>query len=100
MSIETDATRLAMIKAVGGEQFDSGRPDYFWGVFAREFAEGVAGDQVVEIRQTSIECRTSDVAAHRLVKDSVITRVSDGAQYRVKRFEDDGTGMTTVILRA
>jgi hypothetical protein len=100
MSIETDATRLAMIKAVGGEPFDAGQPDSLWGVFNRAYAEGIAGAHAVESRRPMIECRTSDVALHGLVKDSVIRRVADDTTFLAKHFEPDGTGMTVIVLKA
>lgn len=100
MAIETDATRLAMIKAVGGEEFDSGCTESLWGVFDRESVEAIVGDHVVRTYRPRLECRTADVETHGLVKGSVLKRVSDGRQFAVKDFEDDGTGMTVIILGA
>lgn len=89
--IESDATRLRMIKAVGGVlvRHDSGS---FWGVFEREFVE--VGE--VESRGPVLTARTSDVQS--LPKDTILDVC--GAEYRIKRHEPDGTGMTLVILRA
>lgn len=96
---ETDADRLAMIQAVG-EQFDTGKAVKLSLIFDREFIEQSLGVLTNEGRKPLGLARTSDVALHELVKDSVITRDSDGAKYAVKRFEPDGTGMTLLVLSA
>lgn len=96
---ETDADRLGMIQGVGGEEFDTGYPEKLWGVFGNAFLAAEAGAHSAEVRRPVIECRTSDVALHGLVKRASITRDADGAQYVVDRFEPDGTGMTTIVLR-
>jgi hypothetical protein len=90
--IESDATRLRMIKAVGGVlvRHDAGT---FWAIFDREFALSVDG--VVESRQPVITARTSDVSA--LAKDTVLTICDEN--FRIKRHEPDGTGMSVVVLK-
>jgi hypothetical protein len=95
---ESEADRLAMVQAVGGEEFDTGRPTSLLGVFDREAEQNFVGDHVVETRVPTLTCRSSDVAAHDLKKGSAITRVSDGSAFRVQRLEDDGSGMTTIRL--
>lgn len=87
-----------MIKSAGGEEFDTGAAQHLWAVFDRAFLEQPVGSQTVETRKPMLTCRTSDVAAHSLVKQSVIRRVADDKSYRVVRFEDDGTGVTVVVL--
>lgn len=90
--MESDADRLAFVKSLGGQlvRHDAGQ---FWAVFDREFSLSVDG--VVESRAPALTARTSDVDA--LVKDMVLAVGED--EYRVKRLEPDGTGITTVILR-
>lgn len=100
MQIESDATRLLMIKAVGGEPFSTGRPEKLWGIFDREYEESAVGEFVVANRRTIIQCRESDVDLHELVKNSSITRDADGRTYSIADLEHDGTGMTVVVLRA
>jgi hypothetical protein len=88
-----------MLKAVGGEEFDSGYTENLWGVFDREHALAFAGEHTSSIKRVTLQCRSSDVAAHSLVKDSVLRRVSDDASYRIRELEPDGTGMTVLVLR-
>lgn len=90
--IESDATRLAMIKAVGGVliRHDSGS---FWAVFDSEFS--LSPDGSVESRQPVLNARTSDVQC--LPKDTILD--VSGKEYRIKRHEPDGTGMTLLLLR-
>lgn len=95
--IESDADRLALIQAVG-EQFDTGKPARMWAIFDEAYLESDLDRFTVANREPMLTCRTSDVAAHELVKQSKVTRVSDGSEYYVKDFEPDGTGMTVVRL--
>jgi hypothetical protein len=95
---ESDADRLAMIRAVG-EQFDTGKPTRMWAVFDEAYLESDLDRFTVANREPMLQVRTSDVALHELVKASKLTRVSDGSDYFVKDLEPDGTGMTLVRLR-
>lgn len=88
---ETDADRLAMIKSLGGQLIRHNEGE-FWAIFDREFVLLVEG---VESRQPVLTARTSDVAA--LPKEVVLDVCS--AEYRIKRHEPDGTGMSLVILK-
>lgn len=96
--VESEADRLALIKGVGGEQFDTGRTEMLWGIFDREYYDAVAGVQTIESRRPVITCRSSDVEAHELIKKSVIRRVADDQTFVVKRLEPDGVGMTILVL--
>lgn len=89
--MDTDADRLAMIKSLGGQlvRHVSGE---FWAIFDREFLLVIDS---VESRQPTLTARTSDVK--ELPKETVLDL--DGEQFRIKRPEPDGTGMTTVILK-
>ena len=103
VAIPDDATLLAVIRApgIGGEQFASGNhPNPFWGVLNRVREESIVGDRVVDNWRTELEMRSSDVALHRLVKGSVVTRLGDAATFVVKRFADDGAGMHVLVLGA
>lgn len=90
--IESDADRLASIKALGGllVRHPGGS---FWGLFDREFSLSVDG--AIESRQPAINARTCDVKD--MAKDTVFT--VDGEDFRLKRSEPDGTGMTLLILK-
>jgi hypothetical protein len=87
-----------MIQAVG-EELDTWKPTRMWAIFDRAYEESVLNELVVSNRRPLIYCRTSDVIIHELVKDSRIERVDDGSVWFVKDFEDDGTGVTVIVLR-
>lgn len=86
-----------MVQAVG-EPFTTSRPEKLWLIFDRDFIERQIGAFSIEGGKPVALGRTSDVALHELVKDSVITRDSDSKQYSVRRMEPDGTGMTLVVF--
>jgi len=89
---ESDADRLAMIQGLGGQLVLS--PDgEFWAVFERPSALSLDGS--VETRQPVLIARTADVEA--LTKDTPLSIGTE--EFRIKRLEPDGTGMTTIILR-
>ena len=93
--LESDADRLASIKALGGQlvHHDAGS---FWAIFENQYHEAGFNDgPSVETRQPVLTARTSDV--HALEKDALL-EVS-GEQFRFKRHEPDGTGMSLVFLR-
>lgn len=94
---ESEADRLALVRGVGGEEFDTGH-GMLWGIFDREYRDSVAGAFVVESSEPVIRCRTSEVVAHELIKKSVVRRVADDTTFVVKRLEHDGLGMTVVWL--
>jgi hypothetical protein len=96
---ESDADRLAIVRAVG-EPFSTSRPEKLWLIFDREFIEQTLGNLRNETGKPVALGRTSDMALHELVKESPITRDSDGMKYFVKRIEPDGTGMTLLLLSA
>lgn len=98
--IESEADRLASIKALGGEPFSTGNAEKLYAVFDREYLESDLSSHSVANRKPMLTCRTSDVAAHSLVKDSKVVRDSDGSAFFCSKFEPDGTGMTLVMLRA
>lgn len=99
MQFESDSLRLTGIKLGGGEEFDTGKPEPLIAIFDAEYVTVTVGDVVVESRSPALTaCRSSDVAAHGLIKNGVIRRRADNARYSIKRFEPDGRGMTVVIL--
>jgi hypothetical protein len=95
--IESEADRLGYLQAVG-EQFDTGKPTRMWAIFDRPTEDVLVAEITFAARRPVILCRTSDVIAHELVKQSKITRVSEAASFFVKEIEDDGTGMTFIAL--
>lgn len=88
--METEADRLASIKALGGRLIPC-ETTSFWAIFDREYASADS----VETKTSALTARTSDV--ENLPKDTVFT--IDGELYRIKRHEPDGSGMTALILR-
>lgn len=102
MNIFSDAALLSMLRAAKAENFETGYQSKLVAVFGPiDYLEVPAGDRLrVEGADPFIECRSSDIAAHRLIKQSPITRDADGAKFLVKRFEPDGHGMTRIILRS
>lgn len=90
--METESDRLAMIKSLGGQlvRHDAGQ---FWAIFDSEFALSIDGS--VESRQPALTARTSDVTD--LPKDAALS--TTGGDFRVKRSEPDGTGITVLVLR-
>ena len=99
MAIESDTDRLEMIRAVGsGATLKVGSRCYEI-IFDNEHL--LAGD--VEERSPVATMRSSDVARAELQKDTVVevfNPLDDSRKnYRVRRSEPDGTGMTLVILQ-
>lgn len=89
-----------MLKSLGAEEFDTGKPDYLWAVIEGEFNDPEISGIPVEGEIRWLECRLSDKAAHELVKGSPITRVSDGEQLYVLRFEPSrSSGFIVVRLK-
>lgn len=92
MEMESDADRLETIRALGGRLICLG-DSKVWAVFENGFFETVPG---VESRQPYLLCRTSDLpTAFQKETDIDI----DAEHFRVKRLEDDGTGLTRVMLK-
>lgn len=90
--IESDADRLAMIKGLGGQLVRHAGGE-FWAIFDRPSA--LSPDGAVETRQPVLQARSIDVDT--LTKDAPLSIGTD--EYRIKRLEPDGTGMTTIILK-
>ena len=90
--METDVDRLASIKALGG-QLVSHSEGSFWAIFDKEFVE--LSDGMVESTGPVLTARTIDVKD--LAKDAVLD--VGGQEYRIKRLEPDGTGMSRVMLK-
>jgi hypothetical protein len=90
--IESDADRLAAIKSLGGQliSHDSGS---FVAIFENDFVSVVEG--MVESRGPALTALSSDVKD--LPKDTVLT-IGD-VEYRIKRLEHDGSGMTVLLLK-
>lgn len=97
--LESEADRLAMVQAVG-EPFSTAKAEKLWLVFDREYLAQQLGEFTTDGRNPLALGRTSDIAQHELVKQSVITRDADGAKYSVKQFKPDGVGMTLLVLSA
>lgn len=90
--MESDADRLAMLQALGGRLIFLG-DSKVCAVFENGFFETTPG---VESRQPYLLCRTSDLPP-AFQKE---TDVDVGAEhFRVKRLEDDGTGLTRIVLK-
>lgn len=90
--LESDEDRLEMIKSLGGlviEHADGG----FWAYFDREYIQPFGA---VESKSTAITARTIDV--EHLPKDTVL-KVPGNGDWKLKRHEPDGNGMSVVHLR-
>lgn len=96
MYLESDADRLDMIKGLGGVEITGPGGQPFWAVFKFEFLESLNGPPV-EGRQPFLECRSSDVAALGIDKDTDVTVKSE--PYRVRRHEPDGEGWSLLLLK-
>jgi len=94
---QRDRSLLRQIKAagsVGGLFLVTHSEGSFWAIFDREAFLSIDGS--VESRNPALTAaRTSDVCD--LPKDAVLD--IGGAEYRIKRHEPDGTGMSLVILK-
>lgn len=93
----SEADRLDSLKAVGAEEFDTGRADRLWAVLEGEFNDPELSGVSIEGEIRWLECRLSDVAAHELVKGSRLTRVADGEELTVKRFEPSRSSGFTIV---
>lgn len=97
MPMETDADRLAMIRALGGVEFSTPR-GVIEAVFDEGYAEAALDGATAEGVQPYLTCRTADVVALALAKGVMLTfgeRV-----LRVVRHEPDGTGMSRIVVSA
>lgn len=90
--MESDADRLATIKALDGQLIQCDQGD-FWGVFERDFV--LSTDQVVESAHPVIQARTIDVAD--LPKDTLLKVGNE--EWRIKRHEPDGAGYTHLYVK-
>jgi hypothetical protein len=93
MSIESDAVRLAMLQAVGGQTILAVRGS-FTGVFGDEYL--AIGDGVADVESSGpvVTCRSSDVATLKIAKGDRLT--IGGAYYTVVGHRPDGTGITVL----
>lgn len=93
---DSDADRLAQIKALGGQLIQCGSLEC-WAIFDAAFSE-VLGDPSVETSSPALSAiRTSDVVALGIQKEVDIT--TSAGPFRVRRVEPDGTGMSIVLLK-
>jgi hypothetical protein len=90
---ETDADRLAMIKSLGGLAVPV-RGNNLWGIFDNGNVDVLS---MVESSGPSFNCRTSDVELLAIAKDDEVD--IKGEQFRVKKMDPDGTGMTLIHLK-
>ncbi|HYE70596.1 MAG TPA: hypothetical protein VD932_03635 [Aquabacterium sp.] len=93
--LETDADRLATIKALDGQLVTPDGGSKFWAVFDAEYVS-VLSDPPMESTSPALQCRTSDVESRQIVKDTEIQVGQD--LYRVHRHEPDGTGMSVLLM--
>ena len=96
--LESEADRLASIKALGGEPFSTGHAEKLIGIFDRPSVDSLGQVIAVKNRKPELLVRESDVAKHGLVAQSPITRDADGKTFACKYFDPDGTGMTVIAL--
>jgi hypothetical protein len=90
--MDTDADRLVMIKALGGQLVSSDLRD-FWAIFDNDY-QAALPDGLVEARGPALTCRTSDV--QNLKRLATITVA--GVPHKLNKHEPDGTGMSVLFL--
>jgi hypothetical protein len=97
MSIESDSDRLDIVRTLAGITTDEVTVRHPSGSFAAIFdrPSALTPDGSIETRQPVLVARSIDVVG--LAKDTPLLIGND--EYRIKRLEPDGTGMTTIILR-
>jgi len=95
MISETD--RLDMLRALGAEQFQTSHADSLWATLEGEFNEPALTGIPTAGEITWIECRSSDVDLHGIVKGSKIIKKSDGETWFAKRFEPSRSSGFTII---
>lgn len=97
MSIESDSDRLDIVRTLAGITTDEVTVRHPTGSFVAIFdrPSALTPDGSVETRQPVLVARSSDIDS--LTKDTPLSVGAD--EYRVKRLEPDGTGITTIILK-
>jgi hypothetical protein len=96
--LESEADRLASIKALGGEPFTTDQAEKLVAIFDNDYQDSSLGNFSVANSEPVLHCRTTDVAAHALVKTSKLVRDSDGSVWFVQQRKDDGVGMTLLEI--
>jgi N-glycosylase/DNA lyase len=92
--LESDASRLAMIKSLGGQRVLF-RGEEFWALFDNAFTD-ISG--MVEGTTPALSvCRSSDIERLKITKEDTLDVA--GEQWRVKMIEPDGTGVSVVRLK-
>ena len=100
MAVESAADRLIFLDVddfgtTASYAVQGGSPANISGIFDNEFIEVDAGGNVgVAIQQPRFLCRTSDVSS--ATEGDTIT--INAVNYTIRIVQDDGTGMTTLIL--
>ena len=98
MAVESAADRLAMLADFGQSityTVQGGSPSTITGIFDAQFIEVDAGGTVgFAMQQPRIVVRTSDVASATEGDTFVIS----GVTYLSRVVQDDGTGMTFIVL--
>lgn len=93
--VESEFDRLSMITPWGSADIETDRGS-FKGMLEAEFVQ--VGDIPVDSSAPRITARTSDAAALG-ISDGVTLR-HNGANYVVRSVQNDGTGMTVLVLEA
>lgn len=100
MAVESAADRLIFLDVddfgtTASYTVQGGSPANITGIFDNEFIEVDAGGNVgVAVQQPRFLCRTSDVSS--ATEGDTIT--INAVNYNIRIVQDDGTGMTTLIL--
>ena len=97
--IESDADRLALIRALGGQLvcFDGGQ---FWAVFDNPSRDSSLSDLDIEGASPSLTALTSDVESLR--KDTALTftdYAGRSVSFLIEKHEPDGSGMSRLSLK-
>lgn len=94
---ESDADRLASLRAVGAELFEAA-DGTFWALLEQPFAAVELESDRIESRKPVLTMRESDATRLELTNGAEVTRIADGVVYRVLRPEPDGSGMTQLFV--
>ena len=94
MAVENDTDRSAFVNTDEfGESFTVGASS-FNAIIDNSYNE----DDRVESNEFVLTMRTVDVTSNSITRDTTVTRDSDSQDYKVREIQNDGTGMSMLVL--
>jgi hypothetical protein len=94
--MESDADRLAALRALGGESATA-PAGVLEGIFDAAYLAAFA-DPGIEGASPAFTCRDSDISSLKLRKGEPLS--IRGMVYRIMRIEPDSTGMSVLVLKS